>query len=92
MRLSKHLICINLWNVNNSKNTKVIKSFGKNLRRIRLSKGISQEYLADSAKIMPSQIGRIERGEINATISTAYVLAKALEVDFADLFKFKVGE
>jgi len=82
----------NLWGVNNTKNIKVIKSFGKNIRKIRLSKGISQEYLADSAKIMPSQIGRIERGEINTTISTAYILAKSLNVDFADLFKFKVGE
>lgn len=76
--------------MNNSKNTKLIKGFGKNLRRIRLSKAISQERLADEANVQLSQIGRIERGEINTTISTAYLLATALNVSLDELFKFKI--
>jgi len=37
-----------------------------------------------------SQIGRIERGEINATISTIYVIAKALDVHPMELYSFEV--
>ena len=49
---------------------------------------MSQEYLADEAGIPVSQIGRIERGEINTTISTAYLLATKLGVSINDLFDF----
>jgi transcriptional regulator with XRE-family HTH domain len=74
--------------VNNSKNAKLIKGFGKKLRQIRIEKHISQEYLADEAGIPVSQIGRIERGEINTTISTAYLLATKLGVTINDMFDF----
>ncbi len=66
-----------------------IASFGENLRKIRLAKGISQEDLADKADLTLSQVGRIERGVINTSISMVYSLASALEVDPADLFQFK---
>ena len=75
--------------MNNSKNAKLTKAFGKKLRQIRISKKISQEYLADEAGVPVSQIGRIERGEINTTISTAYLLAAKLGVTIDDLFDFK---
>lgn len=90
MRLSLFINTFNLWGVNKSKNIRLIKSFGKNIRRIRLSNGISQERLADEAKIELSQIGRIERGEINTTISTAHALAVALNVRLTELFEFKI--
>ena len=67
-----------------------IKAFGNNLRRIRLEKGISQEDLADKANLTLSQVGRIERGVINTSISTVYSLASALEIESVDLFSFKI--
>ena len=72
----------------NIKNQEFISAFGKNLRKLRLGAKMSQEDLANDSNIPLSQIGRIERGEINTTISTAYVLAKALSIDIKDLFSF----
>jgi transcriptional regulator with XRE-family HTH domain len=72
----------------NIKNERVIKAFGRNLREIRVKHGISQEELANEANIPLSQIGRIERGEINTTISSAYAIAASLKINISDLFDF----
>lgn len=72
----------------NVKDKKFIKSFGKNLKKLRKEAGLSQEELANDADIPLSQVGRIERGEVNTTISTVNVLAKALKVEIKDLFIF----
>jgi transcriptional regulator with XRE-family HTH domain len=69
-----------------------MKAFGEKVRKIRMERGMSQEYLADEIGIPTNQIGRIERGEVNTSISIVSALAKALSVDFADLFKFNVDE
>lgn len=71
------------------KDEELLKRFGENLRNIRLSRELTQEQLAFNADIAISQIGRIERGEINATISTVSALANALELEINDLFNFK---
>ncbi len=73
----------------NVKNKKYIASFGKNLQRLRKQAKLTQENLAIDADIPLSQIGRIERGEINTTISTVQVLAKALNIEVYELFVFK---
>jgi len=73
--------------VNNVRNESIIIAFGANLRKMRESKKISQEDLAYTADIPINQVGRIERGEINTTISTIYALAKALDTTVEDLVK-----
>lgn len=65
-----------------------LEMFGKNILKIREEKGISQEELALNCELSKNQIGRIERGEINAGLSTIYELAQALEVQVKDLFDF----
>lgn len=67
---------------------KDIKAFGKNLRRIRKSKGVTQEQLSFDADIELRQIGRIERGEINTGIASVFKIAKILGVKPKDLFDF----
>jgi len=62
--------------------------FGRNLRKIREEKNLSQEHLAIDSDIPTNQIGRIERGEISTTISTLYSIAKALKIEIKDLFIF----
>jgi transcriptional regulator with XRE-family HTH domain len=74
----------------NIRNKEYIKAFGENLRKIRINRKMSQEDLANEADIPLSQIGRIERGEINTTISTVYSLAKAMKVDIKELFNLNV--
>ena len=72
----------------NIRDKKYLKSFGKNLKRLRKEKGLSQEQLAYKADLSLSQIGRIERGEINPTICTIKVIAESLEIDVKELFEF----
>ena len=72
--------------MNKTKNDEFIKSFGENLRNLRKSKGYSQETLAFKANIPLSQIGRIERGEINTTINTVYIISEALDIDIRSFF------
>lgn len=65
-----------------------IKQFGLRLKAIRKSKKISQEELAFKAGFELSQIGRIERGTINTSISHVAAIAQALGISPDELFKF----
>ena len=47
--------------------------------------------LAKEADIEYSQLSKIERGVINTTISTVYVLSQALAVETKELFDFEVS-
>ena len=60
-------------------------AFGKRVREVRKSKGISQERLAEMADIDRSYMGNIERGEKNVTLKKAYEICDALEVEIQDL-------
>ncbi len=63
----------------------VIKLVGEKVRQKRLEKGYSQDQLAIEADIPKSQVGRIERGEINTTIATLDKISQALGVTIKDL-------
>lgn len=67
---------------------KFIKKFGLRLKELRKAVGISQEQLAGETGFELSQIGRIERGEINTSISHVAAIAKALKVKPEELFSF----
>ncbi|HTD94719.1 MAG TPA: helix-turn-helix transcriptional regulator [Chitinophagaceae bacterium] len=54
--------------------------FGENLKKLRMSKGLSQRGLASLCTIDHSDISKMERGEINVTILTVLELATALEL------------
>ena len=73
----------------NVKNKELTKALGERIRKLRMKQGLSQEGLANEADVPLSQIGRIERGENNPTISTLYVIATALEVDLKTLVDVK---
>lgn len=70
------------------KNTKAIKAFGENLKKIRKRKNVTQEDLAFESGIDIRQIGRIERGTINTSINNVFDIATALKIEPAELFKF----
>lgn len=59
---------------------------GRNLRRLRVTEGLSQEALGLSAGCEPSYIGRVERGRENPTVDLLEALATALTADIADFF------
>ena len=63
-------------------------SFGNRLRELRLSKGFTQEQLANELGVEISQISRIERGVINTSVTTLYAVSKTLNIDVSQLFIF----
>lgn len=63
------------------------KKFGRNLKRLRLEKGISQESLALSADLDRTYIPSIEKGDRNVSITVVQKLADALNVNISEFFK-----
>ena len=67
------------------RDSKLLVQFGKKLKEIRMDRGLSQEDLANDADIPINQIGRIERGEVNPSLSTLYSISIALKLKLAQL-------
>ncbi len=61
---------------------------GKNIKRLRNKKGISQDKLSKLADISHNTIIKIESGAIQSpTMDTAYKIANTLGVSLDDLMK-----
>ena len=73
----------------NLRDEKYIKEFGLNLKKVRLSKGLSQEELANCSDVSIAQITRIERGIVNPTLCTIKSLAMGLNISTSTLFDFE---
>lgn len=56
----------------------VLKAAGASIRQCRLAGGMSQEALADAARIDRSHMGKIERGERNVSLINLVRVANAL--------------
>lgn len=63
-----------------------VSIFGRNVRKLRHDRGLSQEALAEAAHLDRSYIGGIERGERNPALKTILGLANALGVHPSVLF------
>lgn len=66
---------------------KTLVKIGNTIRKIRLSKGLSQEALALNAGMDRSYLGGIERGEHNVAVINLEKISQALEIPIANLFK-----
>jgi len=65
-----------------------ISNIGKNLKKIRVDKGISQDRLSKLADVALNTIVTLESGNNgNPTIETMTKIAQALEIDINDLIK-----
>ena len=60
---------------------------GKNMKRIRTEKGITQGDISRSLKLGRGYVSNIENGKTNPTLSTITNLAKALGVSTDELLK-----
>jgi transcriptional regulator with XRE-family HTH domain len=58
---------------------------GRNVRRLRVQKGLTQEELAFEAKIDLTYVGGIERGRRNPSLMVMARIANALSVPLAKL-------
>ena len=61
--------------------------FGKNVKRIRTEKGLSQGKLAKILGVHPTYISGIERGVRNMALKNIEKLANALDVKIDELIK-----
>jgi transcriptional regulator with XRE-family HTH domain len=66
---------------------KIREVLALNLRKFRRAKGLSQEELADRAKIDRTYISAVERSVYAASIDVVDRLARGLGVEAADLLR-----
>jgi len=65
-----------------------LRIFGSNLKRLRSERRITQEKLAELADLNIRTLQKIEAGQTNILITTAYRLHKALGCDWDDMMVF----
>lgn len=58
---------------------------GKNLRVLRLKRGLSLEKLAKASGVSRAMLGQVELGQSAPTINVLWKIARALDVPFASL-------
>ena len=63
---------------------------GEKIRQIRLTKGFSQENMADMLGISTTAYGDIERNKTELTISRATEIAKVLGIGIIDLMDIEL--
>lgn len=62
-----------------------------NIRKIRELKNLTREYVAEELKMSMSGYGKIERGEVDITVSKLVEISKVLDVSIEFIFKFDVS-
>lgn len=63
------------------------KLVGRNVRRLRLQKGLTQEELSAASGFSQQYISDLERGLRNPTVVSVYELAQAIDVNYLELLK-----
>jgi transcriptional regulator with XRE-family HTH domain len=62
------------------------RAFGDRVRELRRNRDLSQQELAERAGLDRSYVNGTENGHRNVSLDTIDALARALEVEAADLF------
>jgi len=60
---------------------------GRNLKRIRTERGISQGDIGRTLGVHKGYISNVENGKVNPTLATIAKLAKAIGVSIGELMK-----
>ena len=60
---------------------------GRNVRRARILKGLTQEELAERAETSQFYVSSLEAGRRNPTVEMVVTLAGALDMDYLDLMR-----
>lgn len=60
---------------------------GRKIQRLRKQKGLTQEKLAEEAKVDPKTIIQMETGKRNPTLKTLQKIANALKISVDQILK-----
>lgn len=60
---------------------RLAQTFGRNVRQVRLERGLTLEALADEVGLAYTYVGQIERGQRNPTLDVVEKIAAALHTD-----------
>ncbi len=63
--------------------------FGKRLKAIRESRGLTQQELAELVNLQPNSIGQIEIGNKAVSFSTIEIFANKLNLNYKEFFEFE---
>lgn len=70
----------------------ISKKFGLVVRSKRIAAGLTQESLAEKAKLHPTYISMVERGVRNPTLEAAAQIAEALKTGLPELLAEAIGK
>ena len=82
IRIQTALFLAELWGM---KNPVGVRAFGTHFRRLRESKGLSQQELADLSDVAKTTVQRIENAKLCATVDVLISVARALEIPLSEL-------
>lgn len=65
--------------------SQIDRNIAYNLKRIRKSRNMSLDMLAEKTGVSKSMLGQIERGESNPTVATVSKIMEGIKISFEDL-------
>jgi len=74
--------------MNKIRNQELLELLGNHVRKMRVEKNMTMEELAYASEMELSQVYRIEKGKINATVSSLFAIAKGLDVSLQELLQY----
>ena len=69
----------------------VLKQIGKNIQKVRIEKGYTQETFSELMGVSWSYIAKIEFGILNLSIGKIFELSKYLDVDVNQLLEIHIN-
>ncbi len=78
--------------LNAMESTAFLKAVGNKIRAVRKSKRMSQERLAELSGLHPTHVSDIENGKSNASITSYFVIANALDMPLTDIVSMPSGK
>lgn len=66
---------------------KILRTLGKNLNRLRVNAGLTQERLAEKSEISLRYLQQLEAGQRNPSIPTLVRLHRPLSCSYDDIFR-----
>ncbi len=65
----------------------ISSAFGSVVRKRRLAAGLSQETLAEKARLHPTYVSMVERGVKNPTLDAAERIAEGLDIPLSQIIE-----